>query len=111
MGGDREWPEHVAEAAPAVEEGSLDGDEAGRGPPGKKRPEPLRALHVVLDQVVANATEKVVLQAGDRGRPIDRRRPDQVRFSRSSGPAVQHLGRRCLERLPLLGVEVKTQLD
>jgi hypothetical protein len=42
-----------------------DGDEAGRGPPGKERPEPLRALHVILDQVVADAAKEVDLQTGN----------------------------------------------
>ena len=57
-----------------------DRDEARRSPVCQERTEALRALEVVLDQIISDATKQVDLQARDRRAPVDRRHPDQMRL-------------------------------
>jgi hypothetical protein len=96
----------------AVPEADLvldDLDELCGRPWGQERAEPLRAFHVVLDEIIADAAEQVDLQPGNGRAPIDRRGADQVRFPGSGGATVQDLGRRRLERLTLLRMKLQVQ--
>jgi len=72
----------------AVEESDLaldDGAHAGRNPRREQRAKAAPSLHVVLDQVVEDATEEINLQAGDRVTPGDSGDTHQMRLT-----AVEH---------------------
>ena len=85
-------------------------DEAAAFPARQQRPKPVRAFHVVLDQIVAQPPEEIDLQAPDQRAPDYRGDPHQVRLAAAGGASVEDLGGLRIERALLLGVELEIQL-
>src|SRR5688572_16080251 len=68
--------------------------------------EPLRALHVVLYEIVIDPAEQVNLKARDEQAEQDRQGSHEEGLPSPGGPAVQDLSRYGLQCLGLLGSEV-----